>query len=66
MKTPIVQSAKGTIAMNTKEIKIRIEGFKTKIQQAQARKARADTRQQEANDQRDIDGLRAQLKELES
>jgi len=50
--------------MNTQNVKSRIEELETQIEQAKNRKARADTRQQEANDQRDIDNLRAQLKEL--
>jgi len=50
--------------MNTKNSNLRIEELETQIEQAENRKARADTRQQEANDQRDIDNLRAQIKEL--
>ena len=52
--------------MNTEKINFRVKDLEAKIVQAQDRKARADTRQQEASDQRDIDYLRAQLKELQS
>ena len=50
--------------MNTQNAKSRIKELETQIEQAQSRKLHADTRQQQASDQRDIDNLRAQLKEL--
>lgn len=47
--------------MNTQNINSRIKELETKIEQAQNRKLHADTRQQQANDQRDIDSLRAKI-----
>ena len=50
----------------TQSLENQIEDLKIKIANTEMCKARANTRQQEVSDQRRIDNLKAQLKELES